>query len=136
MQTDPQVTFHGLAHSTEIERDVAGRIAWLEKFYPGIVSCRVALSVPHRHRRDGRHFHVTVELTVPGGEAIVVRHEPSLHRPSKDGEAMEHLKESDVDSAYRYARVAVHDAFKSARRRLEDFARHQRGDVKVHAARR
>ena len=135
MQTDPQVTFHGLAHSTEIERDVAGRIAWLEKFYPGIVSCRVAISVPHRHRRGGRHFLVTVELTVPGGEAIVVRHEPSLHGPGKDGEAMEHL-DNDVDSTYRYARVAVHDAFKSARRRLEDFARHQRGDVKVHAARR
>jgi len=127
------VTFHGLAHSTEIERDVAGRIAWLEKFYPGIVSCRVAISVPHRHRSAGRRFHVTVELTVPGGEAIVIQHEPSLHA-SKDAEPRQHLKEADADRAHRYARVAVQDAFSSARRRLEDFARLQRGDVKIHAA--
>jgi hypothetical protein len=134
MLTAPQVTFHGMAHSIELERDVAERIAWLERFYPAIVSCRVAVDVPHRHRRAGRHFHVVIELTVPGREPIVVRHEPSVHGPLKDASAKKHLKESDLDSVYRYARVAVHDAFKAARRRLQDFARLQRGAVKIHAA--
>ena len=63
----PQITFHGLVHSPELESDVVERIAWLAKFYPDIVSCRVLLEVPHRHHCNGRHVHVTIELTVPNG---------------------------------------------------------------------
>jgi cold shock CspA family protein len=33
---------------------------------------------------------------------------------------------------HRYGRVAIHEAFDAARRRLEDFAREQRGAVKAH----
>ena len=136
MLTPPQITFRGLRRWAEIEADIFERVAWLEKFYQGIVSCRVSIEVPHRHRRDGRHFLVTIELTVPNGEAIVIRHEPSLHSSLKDAAALEHLKQSETDSVHRYARISVHDAFDSARRRLQDFARRQRGDVKAHESRR
>jgi ribosome-associated translation inhibitor RaiA len=132
MLTEPQITFHGLAHSAALESDVLERIAWLEKFYHGIVSCRVALEVPHRHLKDGRHVEVTIELTVANGEEIVIQREPSLHGALKDVQALEHLKDSEVDSVHRYARAAVHDAFDAARRRLQDFARRQRGAVKTH----
>ena len=130
-----QVTFRGLAHSDPIEADIVERVTRLEKFYQGIVSCRVVIEVPHRHRRTGRHFHITIELTVPDGEPIVVSHEPSLHTRLKDVAAAEHQKESETESVHRYARVAVHEAFDAARRRLQDFARRQRGTVKMHAAR-
>jgi ribosome-associated translation inhibitor RaiA len=127
-----QVTFRGLSHSPEIEAEVLDRIAWLERFYSGLVSCRVLIEVPHRHRRDGRHFHVTIELTVPNGEAIVISHEPSLHGPLKDAGATEELKAAETDSVHRYARVAIHEGFNLARRRLQDFARRQRKAVKTH----
>jgi ribosome-associated translation inhibitor RaiA len=133
MLIPPQVTFHGLAHSSKLKSDVLGRIAWLEKFYQGLDSCRVVVEVPHRHRRNGSHVEVTIELAVRKGDEIVIRHEPSLHGALKDAEAVEHPKESDVDSAHRHARVAIHDAFDAARRRLQDFARRQRGAVKTHA---
>jgi hypothetical protein len=120
------VTFRGLSHPPDIEAEVLDRIAWLEKFYSGLVSCRVLIEVPHRHRRDGRHFHVTIELTVPNGEAIVISHEPSLHGPLKDAGAAEELKATETDSAHRYARVAIHEGFNLARRRLQDFAKRQR----------
>jgi cold shock CspA family protein len=128
----PQVTFRGLSHSAGLESEILGRVSWLEKFYEGIVSCRVLVEVPHRHRRDGRHFHITIELTVPSGEAIVIRHEPSLHGSLKDAGAAEHLKRSETDSVHRHERVAVHEAFDVARRRLQDFARRQRKAVKSH----
>lgn len=99
-----------------------------------IVSCRVLIEAPHRHRRDGRHFHVTIELTVPNGEPIVINHAPSLHGPLKDAGATAHLKQSETDSVHRYRHVAIHDAFDVARRRLQDFARRQRGAVKHHEA--
>jgi hypothetical protein len=69
-----------------MESDVRDRVRELEQFYTDIVRCRVAIEVPHRHRRDGRHFHVRVEITVPGGAPIVISHEPSLHAQLKDVE--------------------------------------------------
>lgn len=126
-----QVTFRGLAHSDELESDIVERVQWLEQFYSGIVRCRV-LEVPHRHRHDGQHFHVRIDLTVPGGAPIVVSYEPSRHGGVKDVEEEAHHKDTEIESVHRYARVAIHEAFDAARRRLEDFAREQRGTVKHH----
>jgi hypothetical protein len=127
-----QVTFRGLPHSDALESDIRDRIAWLQQFYPGIVRCRVALELPHRHRRDGRHFHVRIELIVPGGPPIVVSHEPSPHGGLSDIQEAAHHKESEIEGVHRYAAVAIRHAFDAARRRLEDFAREQRGAVKTH----
>jgi hypothetical protein len=127
-----QVTFRGLAHSDTLESDIHERVGWLEQFYTGIVRCRVLVELPHRHRHDGRHFHVRIEVTVPGSAPIVVSHEPSLHGRLIDEEEDAHHKEAEVEAVHRYARVAVHEAFDAARRRLEDVAREQRGTVKTH----
>ena len=127
-----QVAFRGLTHDDVLEDEVRERVSWLEQFYAGIVRCRVLVEVPHRHRHDGRHFHVRIEVTVPGGVPIVVSHEPSLHARLRDAEDEAHRKEDEVASVHRYASVAIHEAFDAARRRLEDFAREQRGTVKVH----
>jgi cold shock CspA family protein len=127
-----QITFRGLAHSDALESDVRGRVAWLEQFYAGIVRCRVLIELPHRHRQDGRHFHVRIELTVPGGPSIVVSQEPSMHGRLRDVEEAAHHKETEIESVHRYAAVAVREAFDAARRRLEDFARERRGAVKTH----
>jgi cold shock CspA family protein len=127
-----QVTFRGVPHSDVLESEIRERVAWLEQFYTGIVRCRVLVELPHRHRQDGRHFHVRVEMTVPGGAPIVISHEPSLHGGLKHSQEAAHRKETEIESAHRYARVAVHEAFDVARRRLEDFAREQRGAVKAH----
>jgi cold shock CspA family protein len=75
---------------------------------------------------------VLIELTVPGAPLIVAGHEPSLHGRLKDLESEEHRKDTDIERIHRYAAVAIREAFESARRRLEDVAREQRGDVKTH----
>ena len=113
----PQITFHGLTHSPRLEADILVRVVWLETFYQGIVSCRVVIEVPHRHHRHGRHIHVTIELAVANGHAIVIRHESTQHSALNDAAAS----------------MAIHEAFDAARRRLQDFARRQRGAVKTHA---
>jgi hypothetical protein len=132
MAIPTQITFRGLAHSDPLEGEIRERSAWLGQFYADILGCRVLVEVPHRHRHSGRHFHVRIEVTVPGGGPVVVSHEPSPHGPLKDTERAEHHKESEIESVHRYASVAVHDAFDAARRLLQDFARKQRGDVKIH----
>ena len=127
-----QVTFRGLPHADPLESEIRERVAWLEQFYAGIIRCRVIVELPHQHRHDGGHFHIRIELTVPGGSPIVVSHEPSLHHGLKDVEAESHHKETEIERVHRYAGVAVREAFDAARRRLEDFAREQRGATKTH----
>lgn len=129
-----QITFHGLAHSDALEADIRGRVAWLEQFYSGIVACRVRVEVPHRHRHDGRHFDVHIEVTVPGHPPIIVSSEPSQHATLKDVEDPAHHKSTEIEPVHRYAHVAIHRAFDVARRRVQDVAREQRGAVKAHAA--
>jgi hypothetical protein len=129
-----QITFRGMRAHAALEDEIRERASWLEQFYGGIVRCRVLVELPHRHRHDGRQFHVRIETTVAGGRPIVVSNEPTLHGRLKDVENDVHHKDDEVGAVHRYARVAIHDAFDAARRRLEDFAREQRGAVKVHAS--
>jgi cold shock CspA family protein len=127
-----RITFRGVAHDDALDDEIRGHISWLEQFYAGIVRCDVTVEVPHRHRQEGRHFRVRIDLTVPGRPPIIVSHEPTLHSRLKDAEEEALRKESEVESVRRYAGVAVRDAFDAARRRLEDAAREARGAVKAH----
>jgi ribosome-associated translation inhibitor RaiA len=109
-----QITFHQLPASEALEADVRGRVAELETVYDRITSCRVVIDVPHRHHQQGRLFRVGIDLGVPGGHIVVGR-------------------ASDSDAAHEDPYVAVRDAFRAARRQLEDHVQRQRGDVKSHA---
>jgi ribosome-associated translation inhibitor RaiA len=132
MTTRPvQISFRNMSVSPALEEEIRSRAAWLESFYPGIVGCRVLLEVPHRHRRRGRPFHVRIELSLPG-EDVIVNHEQTpgaMFRPALQ-------KSAELDGRHKDAHAAIHEAFDAARRRLEDAARRQRGDVKTRAAAR
>jgi cold shock CspA family protein len=127
-----QITFRHLTPSETLEADIHERVAKLEQAYAGIMGCRVLVELPHRHRQAGKRFHVRVEVTVPGGDPIIVSQDPSRLEPLKDAEEAAHRKDSDVVAEHRDAHVAVHAAFAAARRRLQDFARVQRKAVKAH----
>jgi ribosome-associated translation inhibitor RaiA len=106
--------------------------AKLDEFYRRITSCRVIVEAPHRHHKWGDLFHVRVELGVPGAE-LVVKHEPSLHTAMQRTDADRWEKHLEVRPEHKDICVAIRDAFKAARRQLQDYARRQRGDVKAHA---
>ena len=131
-ELSPTITFRGLPHSDAIEAYVRERVTWLEQFHPRLQRCHVVIEVPHRHRHEGRHVHVAIEMHVPGADPIVVAHEASRHGGLKDVEGEELPKDAGLDEAHRHARVAVREAFDAARRRLEDVAREHRGAVKAH----
>jgi ribosome-associated translation inhibitor RaiA len=104
MQIPMQITFRGLAPSEAVEHDVRTHAGRLERFYDGIVGCRVMIEAPHRHQHQGKLFHVRIDLTVPGGD-VVVNREPTAHHAHED------------------VHVAIRDAFDAARRQLENKAR-------------
>jgi ribosome-associated translation inhibitor RaiA len=126
-----QVSFRNMAVSPALEQEIRARAAWLETFYSGVVGCRVVLEVRHRHREHSRPVHVRIELSLPGKD-IVVSHDPTLHATLKHLRGEATYKAEDIEGAHKDALVAIHDAFDVARRRLEDYARRQRGDVKIH----
>jgi ribosomal subunit interface protein len=113
MQLPLQITFHNMAQSDAVAAKVRERAQKLEKYFDGIVSCRVSIERPHHHHDDGNQFRVRVELGVPG-EKLVANREPDAHHAHTD------------------VYVAIRDAFNAVRRQLEDYTRELRGQVKAH----
>jgi cold shock CspA family protein len=99
--------------SEAIEQAVQKHAEKLEQFCPRIVACHVAIEAPHHHHHQGNVYNVRIQLTVPG-DVIVI-----------DKESHKQHKHEDVY-------VAIRDAFDAARRRLEDYVRRQRQDIKHH----
>ena len=113
MQVPLQVTFRNMPPSPAVEADIREKTAKLEEFYDRITSVRVMVETPHRQHRQGKLFHVRVDVRVPGRE-LVVRREPAHHHEYED------------------VHVAVRDAFDAAKRQIEDYVRETRGTVKTH----
>lgn len=132
METSLQITFRNV-ESTEIAEEwIRAEVAKLSTFYNRIMGCRVAVEMPHRHHKRGRSYHVRIDLTVPG-EEIVIKREPSLSpRVRRLGDA-EIKKRHEVQTRHRNLGLAINDAFKAAARRLQDYARRHRGEVKSHS---
>lgn len=107
MQLPLQITARNISLSEVAEDDIRDKAAGLDHYYDGIMSCRVVVEGPVQHHRKGP-FTVSIDISVPGAELVVDR-------------------QSDPDLY-----VAIRDAFDAARRRLEDYARRQRGAVKIH----
>jgi cold shock CspA family protein/ribosome-associated translation inhibitor RaiA len=132
MKSQMQITFRNMKPSEEIEGWIRAEAAKLETLYSQLMGCRVAVEVPHRHHRKGSPYHVRIDLTVPRGE-IVVKREPSLSARARQLGERKIKKNSEVKIPHKNLRTAINDAFKAAGRRLQDYARRQRGDIKTHA---
>lgn len=135
METPLQISFRDMETSPAVEDRIRDEVGKLSEFYRPIIGCRVIVEIPHQHRQIGNRFHVRIHLKVPGGE-IVAEHEPGLHASVRDFGIEKRSKDQEVAAPHKDVYVAIRDAFKSARRQLEDFAREQRGDVKHHPVRR
>ena len=114
MQIAPEITFRHVAKSPYIESLVRRQVTKLEKFCDHITSCRVAIERPQQHQRAGNPYRVRIDLTVPPGHEVVVDREPT------DNDLHDEL------------RTVVIDAFKAARRQLQELVDRQRKDVKTH----
>ncbi len=126
-----QVTFRGVEHSETIEGWIREEAAKLDEFYDHIMACRVLVELVNRRHKSGSLYHLRIDLTVPGGELIVKR-EPNLHGSMQDIGEERNAKCLETNIPHRDLRQAIDDAFKAMGRRLEDYARRQRGDVKTH----
>ncbi len=111
MQIPLQITLRDMPASAVLEDHIRDKAAKLEQFYPPLIGCRVVVELPHKHKQHGKLFNVRIDLTVPGSEIAINR--------------------DQSEDVY----VALRDAFDAANRKLEDYGRRQRGDVKTHEIR-
>lgn len=109
MKIPLQVSLHGIRQSDALHNAIRERAEKLDRYSAHVIRCRVVLELAGRHKRQGKQFSCHIDLKVPGREIAITR-------------------EHDED-----VQVALRDAFNAARRRLEDYTRRQRGDVKRHA---
>jgi ribosomal subunit interface protein len=113
MQQPVQITLRHMGPSEALEQRIRQEAEKLEQFYDQIIGCQVVVETAHEHHRKGRLYHVRIHLEVPQGKVVVSR---------------EHHDSQTHEDVY----VAVRDAFDSAKRQLEDYARRRRGKEKRH----
>lgn len=108
MQIPMQITLRNVDQSEALEAHIREKAKKLESFFEHIISCRVVVEMPHKHKHQGGAFNVRLDIGVPGREIVVNRD-----------------RHEDVY-------VALRDAFDAARRQLEDYLRRMRGETKTH----
>ncbi|MGJ0535126.1 MAG: HPF/RaiA family ribosome-associated protein, partial [Methylocystis sp.] len=109
MQIPLQITVRDMPHSHALETYIREKVQKLDAFFGRLVSCRVVVEVPHRHRQQGNQFNVRIDMGVPGNELVVTR--------------------DHHEDPY----VALRDAFDAAKRQLENYVRRMRRETKAHS---
>ena len=118
MRTPLRVTFQNTPPSDALRRLIEEQVDHLEHFFGRLVACHVVFKLPDgNHRTGGSPFEVSVHIKMPGGITVDVDRAPGLDERLAD------------------PMFAVSDAFRRARRRLQDRARVMRQDVKTHRGR-
>ena len=99
MQIPLQITLRNIPKSEAVEAAIRRRAEKLDRYHRNIVSCRVVVEIPSRHKQQGKEFVVRLDIKVPGSEIVVTHdHHEDLY-------------------------AALQEAFHAAQRRLEAHAR-------------
>ena len=118
MQSPLELSFNNLDPSPAVETRIRERVARLDRLFPKITTCHVAVDSNRRAEGHGHSravaYDVRIELHVPGAELAVSRRPGNRH------------KHSDIY-------VAVRDSFDAMERQLKSYADRLHRDVKSHA---
>ena len=116
MQTPLELEFQDMVASPTVEQQVTDQLRKLEQLYGRITACRIVVKGPGQRHQTGGLYEIKIRLALPDG------YEVNIGRTPKEDE-----RHSDLA-------FAVNDAFKRARRRLQDNTRLMEGRVKSHEA--
>ncbi|MGO4706724.1 cold shock domain-containing protein [Microvirga sp. 2MCAF38] len=114
MRIEAQIDFQGTEPSEHLRTIIEDDIARLEELYDRITACRVVVKAPSQRHRTGGLYEIHIHIVLPDGRDVVVERTPS------------------TDERFSDPHFAVRDAFRRARRRLQDAVREMRGEVKAH----
>jgi len=116
MQKPVQIDFQGMDPDEHMLANIKRHVGALEQRFGRVTSCRVVVKAPGGHHLTGGLYEVHIRLALPNGRKVEIG-----RTPQND--------ERHADKAF-----ALNDAFKRARRQLQDQVRHLQGQVKTHDA--
>ena len=114
METPLKIDFHGAEPSEAVRQKIAEFVDGLERIYGRMTSCHVGIEAPGHHQHKGGLFAVRIHLVLPDGREVNVGATPP-----------EDKRKADL-------LFAITDAFRRARRQLQDYVREMQGVVKGH----
>ena len=111
MKIPLQITFRHMDPSAALEARIRELADRFEKFSTQIMRCHVIVEPKAHHQHKGGLYDFHIDLTLPDTEIAIRRAHPADH-------------------AHEDPFVALRDAFRAARRKLQDYERKRRPDVK------
>ena len=114
METPLQIDLQGMDGRPDIRAQIDKHVAQLEERSGRITAGRVVVKAPSGHHRTGGLYEITIHLSLPEGREVNIGHTPQNDE-----------RYADID-------YALNDAFKRARRQLQDEVRKMQGQVKHH----
>lgn len=112
MRTPLRITFQNTPASAAIRALIEEQADHLDQFFGRMTACHVVFKVPDGNHRSSGLYEVTVHIKMPGGTTVDIDRTPGL------------------DERFSDPQFAVGDAFRRARRRLQDRAKVMRQEVK------
>jgi ribosome-associated translation inhibitor RaiA len=116
VQTDPQVDFQGFDPPARVRERIAAQVHKLEDRFGRITACRVVVRAPGGRHRSGGLYEVNIYLALPDSREVGVE------------------RTAELDERHSDPLFAINDAFKRARRQLQDQVKRMRGQVKSRAS--
>jgi ribosome-associated translation inhibitor RaiA len=101
------IVFRDFAPTESIHNSVYDQIERLLPFHRKISSCQVAISEPHRHKNNGRIYHIGIKLGLRGRPVYITR-EPEQNAEHED------------------IYIAIRHAFDAAKKRLQSLTEKRR----------
>ena len=114
MQGPVTITFKGIKKTKALEDLIYEKTAKLEQICSHMTSCRITVEISNQHQRSGSPFRVNIDMTIPPGHELVVKHK------SRAGDLHDQLPH------------VLRDAFNAASRQLKELVQRQQGEVKTH----
>ena len=114
MQTAPEIEFQGMTGTAAIKDAIGKHVDELEHRWGRITACRVIVKAAGSHHRTSGLYDVRIRLALPEGREVNVERTPP------------------ADERHADLTFAIDDAFKHARRQLQDQARRTQGQIKHH----
>jgi ribosome-associated translation inhibitor RaiA len=115
MDSPVQLDFQGLEAKPDLRAIIEKQLAQLEERFGRLVAGRVVVKAPGGHHRTGGLYEINIHLALPDGREVNVARTP-------------HADERHADLTF-----ALNDAFKRARRQMQDQVDLMQGNVKPHA---
>ena len=117
MQTPVEIEFQEMAASPVVQEMIADQVKKLEQRYGRITASRIVIKGPGNRHQTGGLYDINIRLALPDGREVNIGRTPNADE-----------RHSDLP-------FAINDAFKRARRRLQDNARRMQGMTKSHEGR-